>query len=393
MHIDCIARFLPSVHWTRSDARISWRPKSAETCRTIVLSTKWAHCWAVVACETDVLHLHRLSPSKYSRISPSTTSVLFLCWVHRFPEATCSRFSNKNSRVSEFRSHWNFEMQINSTYLTRFSMLLRNTSRKSCMEQAPDSTIFITRSDFKNTSWYDWTAFWKASSAIMGVSPFRNAWNRDVIVSNWCFVILIWRRVISVGCFALNGYAMHRETKTYSCMRLLRSSSSRSCRSCNSPSVFSLATDGDGEIGRGNELPLDDAPPALWFTFSCDIPLEGDRFLVWFWLFSLLCVWVFCVFVLRVICMMDAWIRVQFVCWNSKYSEMECVKAITTANCCCGFLFVCPIQIMMLYFIFGSFALEEFLFCNASDYLNGTFMRADESFQMKLPGHFLIRYV
>lgn len=102
LHIDCIVWFLPSVHWTRSDARISWRLKSAGTCRTIVLSTKWAHCWAVVACETDVLHLRRLSPSKYSRILPSTTSVLFPCWVRRFPEATCSHFRDKNVRVSEF---------------------------------------------------------------------------------------------------------------------------------------------------------------------------------------------------------------------------------------------------------------------------------------------------
>lgn len=142
---------------------------------------------------------------------------------------------------------------ISGRDLTLFSMLLRNTSRKSCWEQAPLATIFWTRSDFRNTSWYDWTAFWNASSAIICVSPFMNAWKRFVMVSRFCFVTFCCRLVISFGCLLLNGYEMHRETNTYSWMRLFRSSSSTLCRSASSAGSFgcSLArSDGDGDVGR-----------------------------------------------------------------------------------------------------------------------------------------------
>lgn len=58
---------------------------------------------------------------------------------------------------------------------------------------------------------------------------------------------------MSFGCLELNGYEMHRDTNTYNCMRFLRSSSSRSCRSAISAgSLCSLARDGDGDVGRGN---------------------------------------------------------------------------------------------------------------------------------------------
>lgn len=63
--------------------------------------------------------------------------------------------------------------------------------------------------------------------------------------------------------------------KTYSCILRFRSSSSRSCFSCRSTSVFSEATDGDGLVGRGSEFARDD--PTLWFSVSTDIALEGDR--------------------------------------------------------------------------------------------------------------------
>lgn len=182
-------------------------------------------------------------------------------------------------------------------HLTRFSILFRNTSRKSCCEQAPDSTIFTTRSDFKNTSWYDCTAFWNASSAMIGVSPFKNAINRDVIVSSWCRVILTWRLVISVGCFALNGYDIQRDTNTYNWIRVLRSSSSRSCRFCNSSSFFSLTMDGEGDVGLGKEFTRDDALDG-WLTLSC-VVLEGDKFLsvliVFFFVCACACAWIdFC---------------------------------------------------------------------------------------------------
>lgn len=63
-----------------------------------------------------------------------------------------------------FRMQSNFAIQdvstvsllspsISGSERTRFSMLLRNTSRKSCCEQAPDCTIFWTRSDLRKTSW------------------------------------------------------------------------------------------------------------------------------------------------------------------------------------------------------------------------------------------------
>lgn len=112
---------------------------------------------------------------------------------------------------------------------------------------------------------------------MIGVSPFKNAINRDVIDSNWCRVIFTWRLVISVGCFALNGYDIQRDTNTYSWIRVLRSSSSRSCRLCNSSSFLSLVTDGDGDVGRGREFTRDDALDG-WLTLSC-VVLEGDRFL------------------------------------------------------------------------------------------------------------------
>lgn len=80
---------------------------------------------------------------------------------------------------------------------------------------------------------------------------------------------------MSVGCLALNGYAIHREIKTYNCIRRFLSSSSRSCFSCKSTSVFSEATDGEGLVGLGKEFARDD--PTLWFNVSTDTALEGER--------------------------------------------------------------------------------------------------------------------
>lgn len=70
------------------------------------------------------------------------------------------------------------------------------------------------------------------------------------------------RRAISVGCFALNGYAMHRMTKTYNCSFFLRSSSSL-C-SLSRSSFSSLAADGLGLVGRALlRLLLGARPPEL----------------------------------------------------------------------------------------------------------------------------------
>uniref|UniRef100_A0A6B0UZN7 Putative secreted protein n=1 Tax=Ixodes ricinus TaxID=34613 RepID=A0A6B0UZN7_IXORI len=92
------------------------------------------------------------------------------------------------------------------------------------------------------------------------------------MVSSCCFVILVWRRVMSVGCFALNGYAMVRSTNTYSWSLFLRSSSSRSARSASS---FSLTSDGLGLDGLARLLERDwDTPLA---TLSVSPATEGDK--------------------------------------------------------------------------------------------------------------------
>lgn len=59
---------------------------------------------------------------------------------------------------------------------------------------------------------------------------------------------------MSVGCLALNGYAMHLTTKTYSCRRMRRSCSSSSCRSDSSRP--SLSTEGLGLTGLAAPPPL-----------------------------------------------------------------------------------------------------------------------------------------
>lgn len=150
---------------------------------------------------------------------------------------------------------------ISGSDLTRFSILLRNTSRKSCCVQAPLATIFWTRSDFRKTSWYDCTAFWKASSAMICVSPFMKAWKRFVMVSRFCLVIFGWRFVMSLGCLLLNGYEIHRDTNTYSWSRFFLSSSSSLTRSASSTGSFGCSfvfTDGEGDVGRScwPRLPL-----------------------------------------------------------------------------------------------------------------------------------------
>lgn len=61
-------------------------------------------------------------------------------------------------------------------------------------------------------------------------------------------------------------------------MRRFRSSSSRSCLSCKSTSVFSDATDGEGLVGRGNEFALEE--PTLWLSVSTETALDGDKDLV-----------------------------------------------------------------------------------------------------------------
>lgn len=196
---------LPSKRWRGFDAQTSSRSKSAETCRKVVPWSGCSRCWAA-ACELVVCVHHRLMVVRRRRFNYQLKSI------------------SDNSPVP-FRMQSNFAIHdvstvsllspsISGSDLTLFSMLLRNTSRKSCWEQAPLATIFCTRSDFRNTSWYDWTAFWKASSAIICVSPFMNAWKRFVMVSRFCFVTFCCRLVISFGCLLLNGYEMHRETNT-----------------------------------------------------------------------------------------------------------------------------------------------------------------------------------
>lgn len=70
---------------------------------------------------------------------------------------------------------------------------------------------------------------------------------------------------------------MHRDMKTYNCILLFLSSSSLSCFSCISTSVFSEATEGDGLVGRGKEFALED--PILWLSVSvsAETALEGDN--------------------------------------------------------------------------------------------------------------------
>lgn len=79
---------------------------------------------------------------------------------------------------------------------------------------------------------------------------------RPVIVSSWCFVILIWRRVMSVGCFALNGYEMHRDTNTYNCRRRLRSSSALSWLSCGTVKEESIGGIGSCNLCGHHEQPV-----------------------------------------------------------------------------------------------------------------------------------------
>lgn len=136
--------------------------------------------------------------------------------------------------------------------------------------RTPPNAILTLR----NTSWYDWTAFWNASSAIICVSPFMNAWKRFVIVSRFCFVTFCCRLVISLGCLLLNGYDTHRETNTYSWMRLLRSSSSILWRSASSTGSLgcSLASEGDGDVGRC--ICWVRSEPVLWAEWSWD---AGER--------------------------------------------------------------------------------------------------------------------
>lgn len=58
-------------------------------------------------------------------------------------------------------------------------------------------------------------------------------------------------------------------------MRRFLSSSSRSCFSARSTSVFSDATDGEGLVGLGKEFALED--PMLWLRVSAETALDGDR--------------------------------------------------------------------------------------------------------------------
>lgn len=67
---------------------------------------------------------------------------------------------------------------------------------------------------------------------------------------------------------------MHLDIKTYSCIRFFRSSSSRSCFSCKSTSVFSEATEGEGLVGLGKEFALEES--ILWLTVSVDNALDGE---------------------------------------------------------------------------------------------------------------------
>ena len=87
-------------------------------------------------------------------------------------------------------------------------------------------------------------------------------WNRSLIDCSCCFVTFACLRTMSVGCFALNGYAMQRITNTYSWICFRRSFSSRSERSRSvsrptTPSTLDDASDGEGLEGRAT-TPLDE---------------------------------------------------------------------------------------------------------------------------------------
>lgn len=63
-----------------------------------------------------------------------------------------------------------------------------------------------------------------------------------------------WRRAISVGCFALKWYAIHRETNTYSCRCSLRSSSSRSALKFYCASKYRTGIVSDSDIFSSCDL-------------------------------------------------------------------------------------------------------------------------------------------
>lgn len=93
---------------------------------------------------------------------------------------------------------------------------------------------------------------------------------RRHFVSMWLWIMSLQpgaltfccRLAMSVGCFALNGYATHRITKTYNCSFFLRSSSSL-C-SFSRSSFSSLTADGLGLVGRALlRLLLGASPPEL----------------------------------------------------------------------------------------------------------------------------------
>ena len=52
--------------------------------------------------------------------------------------------------------------------------------------------------------------------------PPRNAWNRSLITSSCCGVTLQSLLAMSVGCFELNGYAMHLKITSWALKTLFR---------------------------------------------------------------------------------------------------------------------------------------------------------------------------
>lgn len=65
-------------------------------------------------------------------------------------------------------------------------------------------------------------------------------WNLACIVSSWCGVSFVCLLVMSVGCFALKGWATHLDTNTYSCNLRFLSSSSFSIFSCEKKRQYYL---------------------------------------------------------------------------------------------------------------------------------------------------------
>jgi len=87
-------------------------------------------------------------------------------------------------------------------------------------------------------------------------------------------VTLTCLRAMSVGCLALNGYAIQRITNTYSCTRRLRSSSSFSDRPPTSFPSPHLSTD-RGWV-ENSVRPQNDDDPASSGTSNLDLINERD---------------------------------------------------------------------------------------------------------------------